>query len=123
MADSQIGSSLRAGALRHPITIDAPSTAPSSFGGSVSPTRWETVRTTRAAIEAAGKRKDRETAQAGQLISEVTHFVTVRWTPAAIRAGYRVVFGARYFTIELVENGLEQNRVLVLWCREVDGTQ
>jgi hypothetical protein len=38
-----------------------------------------------------------------------------------IEAGYRVVFSGRVFTVQYVENVYERNRVLLLYCVEVNG--
>jgi head-tail adaptor len=109
------------GELRHPIQIQSPGApAAGSMGASVSPSNWDVVRTTMAAIYTAG---GRETSQASQLVSEVSHVVKVRWTQDTLKAGYRVVFGSRYFAIAYIENVLERNRVLLLYCKEVDGAQ
>ena len=49
--------------------------------------------------------------------------VKVRWTTDVLKAGYQVVFGSRIFTVLYIENVLERNRVLQLYCKEVDGAQ
>jgi head-tail adaptor len=109
-----------AGELRHPITIKSPSSTPGPYGASVTPSSWTEVRQTWAAIYTAG---GRETSQASQLVSEVSHVVKVRWSPAVLKAGYQVAFGSRTFTVLYMENVLERNRVLLLYCKEVDGAQ
>lgn len=106
------------GELRHSVTIEQPSTAGDAFGQSVSPTAWVTVRATQAAIFTAG---GKETSDVAQLVSDVSHVVKVRWTSTVLKAGYRLLFGNRYFTISYVENVMERDRVLLLYCREVDG--
>jgi head-tail adaptor len=108
------------GELRHPISISQPSSTPGVYGASVTPSSWTLVRTTMAAIYIAG---GRETSQASQLVSEVSHVVKVRWTLDVLKAGYQVVFGSRTFTVLYIENVLERNRVLLLYCKEVDGAQ
>jgi SPP1 family predicted phage head-tail adaptor len=105
------------GELRHPISIQQPQYAAGSDGESITPSSWDDVRDANAAIYTAG---GRETSQASQIVSEVSHVVKVRWTPTLIRANYRVVYGSRYFTVQYVENVLERNRVLLLYCLEVD---
>lgn len=107
------------GELRHAVTVQSPQYGTAGARGeSITPSTWATVRTTRAAIYTAG---GRETSMASQIVSEVSHVVKLRWTPAVIKANDRVVFGARYFTVQYVENVLERNRVLLLYCIEVDG--
>jgi len=115
---SVINPSIAAGELVHQVTIVSPSTAGDSYGQSVVPTIWNPVRTARAAIATAG---GRETSAASQLVSDVSHVVTVRWTPDVIKAGFRVLFGSRVFTILYAENVAERNRVLLLYCQEIDG--
>ena len=106
------------GELRHAIVINAPSSTPGPDGASVTPSSWTPVRSTNAAIYTAG---GRETSQANQLVSECSHVVKVRWTPDVLKAGYQVAFGSRTFIVLYIENVLERNRVLLLYCKEVDG--
>jgi len=108
------------GELRHPITINSPSSTPGTYGASVTPSSWTLVRQTIAAIYTAG---GKETSQADQLVSECSHVVKVRWTADVLKAGYQVVFGTRTFTVLYIENVLERNRVLLLYAKEVDGAQ
>jgi head-tail adaptor len=108
-----------AGELRHAVMIEQPQPGSSdTFGQSIVPATWQTLRTCMAAIYTAG---GRETSMAAQLVSNVSHVVKVRWTPDVIKAGFRVVFGVRFFTVQYCENVLERNRVLLLYCLEVDG--
>lgn len=110
---------INAGELRHAIDIQQPNYATAgSRGQSVTPSSWTTVRSTRAAVYTAG---GRETSMASQIVSDVSHVVKIRWGSAVIKANYRVVFGGRTFTVQYVENVLERNRVLLLYCLEVDG--
>lgn len=107
-----------AGELRHAVIIQQPQAQTTdSFGNSVTPATWTTVRTAMAAIYTAG---GRETSMASQIVSEVSHVVKVRWTSDTIKANYRVQFGSRIFTVQYVENVLERNRVLLLYCLEVN---
>lgn len=109
---------IAAGELRHQIAIEQPEYAqPGRTGMSITPAAWQAVRNTRAAIYTAGSR---ETSMAAQVVSQVSHVVKVRWAPQAILANYRVVFGNRFFTVQYVENVAERNRVLLLYCLEVD---
>ena len=120
MLNSVVNPSIGAGELVHRIAIEQPETAAggSSFGLSITPSVWTTVRTTFAAIEPyAGA----ETSQPMQLIGEVSHVVRVRWTPVRIATGFRVVYGSRFFTVKYVLNPRERNRVLCLYCLEVNG--
>lgn len=109
---------LNPGELRHFVRIESPVYAAGPRGASVSPSSWEMVRTTWAAIYTAG---GRETSMASQIVSQVSHVVKIRWSQVVARANYRVVFGGRIFVVEYVENVLERNRVLLLYCNEVNG--
>lgn len=107
------------GELLHSVVIQAPSSTPDTFGQSVTPATWTAVLTTWAAIYTAG---GRETSMASQIVSDVSHVVKIRWSAAAtLKANQRVVFGVRTFTVQYVENVLERNRVLLLYCQEVNG--
>lgn len=117
LRQSILNPSIRAGELVHQVTIQAPVYAADARGKSVTPASWNVVRTARAAIYTAG---GRETSSAGQIVSDVSHVVKVHWTPDTIKANYQVAFGDRYFTVKFVENVLERNRVLLIYCREVD---
>jgi len=56
-------------------------------------------------------------------VSEVSHVVKIRWGSEVLKPGYQIVFGSRIFTVLYIENVLERNRVLLLYCKEVDGAQ
>ena len=112
------------GELKHKVQILAPGAAGDTFGQSVTPASWTEVREAPAAIyTVVGK----ETSQASQLISAVSHVVKVRWSPVTIKANYRVqqslwrTGGTKTYIVQWVENVLERDRVLLLYCLEVDG--
>lgn len=107
-----------AGELRHSVVIQAPVYAADANGMSLTPTSWTPVRTAMAAIYTAG---GRETSMAAQIVSQVSHTVKVRWTPDVIKANYQVIYCGRTFTVQFIENVLERNRVLLLYCLEVNG--
>jgi head-tail adaptor len=109
---------INSGQLRHEIAIQQPNDTPDTRGLSAVPASWTTVRTTLAEIYTAG---GRETSMASQIVADVSHVVKVRWTPVVIESGCQVVFGLRTFTVQYVENVYERNRVLLLYCREVNG--
>lgn len=104
------------GELRHSILIQSQNAAQSATG---SPQEsWQTFRSTYAAIYGIGSR---EVYRAGQLTSQVSHVVKVRWTADAYQAGQRVLFGSRIFKVQAIVNVSERNRVLMLHCLELDG--
>lgn len=106
-----------AGELRHSVTIEQPQYAADASGMAVTPSSYLAVRTTRAAVYTAG---GRETSMASQIVSEVSHVVKVRWSDVVIKSNYRLLYGDRYFTVQYVEDVGERNRVLLLYCLEVD---
>ncbi|WP_420239257.1 head-tail adaptor protein [Telmatobacter bradus] len=107
-----------AGELRHAVSVQSPVYAAGACGMSVTPTEWAPVRSAYAAIYTAG---GRETSMAAQIVSQVSHVVKLRWTADVIKANFCVIFGDRTFIVQYVENVLERNRVLLLYCLEVDG--
>ena len=109
---------VRPGELRRLVEIQAPVYAGDARGGSITPASWSAVCSANAAIYTAG---GRETSQASQIVSEVSHVVKIRWPGVIVKANYQVVFNGRIFTVKYVEDVLERNRVLLLYCLEVNG--
>ena len=106
-----------AGSLRHTILIQSPSTSHDSFGQTV--LTWTTVVTTRAAIKTVSAK---ELYQTGQLSSQVTHTITVRWPGILVQVapGMQVVYGPHTYKIQAIDNVDERNRVLKLMCLAID---
>jgi SPP1 family predicted phage head-tail adaptor len=102
--------------LRHNIQIQSQSTTRDDAGQQVD--NWPTVLTTRAKIEAVNKN---ERYQAGQLTSQVTHVITMRWPNVRVTAGMRVLFGSHVYTIQAPENVGERNIILQLLVLELNG--
>ena len=109
---------VRPGELRHLVQIQSPVYSSDARGGSITPSSWNSVCTANAAIYTAG---GRETSQAAQIVSEVSHVVKIRWPGVMIKANYQVLFGTRVFTVKFAEDVMERNRVLLIYCLEVDG--
>jgi len=103
------------GTLRHTIAIQSQSVTPDSFGQPQQ--RWTTVRTSKASIQALTLR---EIFQANQLTSQVTHLITVRWTPSVIRPGMRIAFGSRIFQSQAVNNLDERNLLVKMLALELN---
>lgn len=103
---------MRAGDLRHSITIERAAEAQDSFGATVR--TWSTVATVWAAIEPAG---GGEQVRGDQVEAEVTHRVRIRGGIAVLPKD-RVKFGARVLQIKSVQNVAERNIALVLDCAE-----
>ena len=88
---------MRAGLLRHRITLQAPMHQPGEWGGADA-TEWQDVATVWAAVEPIA---GREFFAAAQAQSEVTHRVRIRCR-SGVRADMRVSFGGRVLTIDAV---------------------
>lgn len=110
---------LDAGRLRQVVQLQAQTMTPDAETGEPSQA-WETVLETRAEIRTASSK---EAYQAQQFSAQVSHVVTIRWPGQSpvIRGGMRVQFGSRYFTLQYPDNVLERNRVLQLYCMEING--
>lgn len=108
-----------AGALRHAVTILAPSASADASGEPVQ--TWSTLMTTRASMRAL---TIREQVQDSQLVSQATHMILIRYVGNANRivSGQRVVrvLGGDVFLIQGVDNVLYRNRVLKLTCLIID---
>lgn len=103
---------MRAGALRHRITIERRTEAQSASG---MPTyTWATFKTANAEIKTTA---GREGLAAEQIVSESTHTVRMRYQPG-ILSDMRVKYHARTFEINHIDNVLEKDAELVLFCKE-----
>lgn len=103
---------MRAGDLRHRVTIQQLSALSDGMGG-VRET-WQDVATVWAAVEPM---EGRERYEAQQIQAELTHRVRLRYRPG-ITPKMRVVHKGRIFQIEAVINRAERNRELILLCAE-----
>jgi SPP1 family predicted phage head-tail adaptor len=106
---------VRAGELRHLITLQTPSTAAPDGDGGFTNT-WTDLATVWASIVPATAR-DLERVVAGTVQSSATHLVTIRYL-AGVTTKTRVVFGSRLFSVTGVQNTDERNISLVLVCQE-----
>lgn len=104
---------MKAGDLRHRITIQRLVLAPDEYGQPVE--YWQDVATCWAAVEPL---RGRELFVAQQAQSEVTTRVRLRYR-AGITPDMRVLFGARVLEILYVIDPEERHRELQLLCREV----
>lgn len=104
---------INAGELRQEIKICDADLNQDGSGGVVS-TNATPFATTRAKI---GTMVGKELEAAQQVVSEVTHKITIRYRPG-IFARQVVLYGDRFFTIEYVSNVNERNVKLELLCIE-----
>src|SRR5512142_498970 len=92
---------IQSGDLRNSVTIQAPSSTQDAYGQPTS--TWTTLLTTRASIQASTQR---ETTESGNLVSQVTHIIKIRYPGSDIRivSGQRVVADVRTYTIQAVDD-------------------
>lgn len=105
---------MRAGRLRHRVTIETPGGTSSAFG-EVAQT-WSTLATVWAAVEPT---TSRERVENEQTKTFTTHRVQIRYR-ANVTTAERVQFGSRTLNILSVINPNEQNATLELLCTEVE---
>ena len=108
---------LRAGQLTRRLTLQSLSTTLDSYGISV-PT-WTNVTTVWADIQPL---TGQERLSAAQLVSEVTHQLTVRYSSlladTRVVAGYRALYKGRIFNIHAALNEDESNVLVTLLASE-----
>lgn len=106
---------MRAGRLRHSVTIQQPSGSRDDHGQRA--TAWGNLATVWASINPISSR---ELIAVSQLQMDVTHKIILRYETmlASISHGWRIVFGTRAFDIQGVRNIDERNRTLELLCVE-----
>ena len=105
---------MRAGQLRHRITIDSKTAvSPSLNNIGEADTTWTTFHTCWASIKAAGRGKEQIAAEA--IESNVDTEIFLRYH-AGVLAGMRVLHGTQYYDIAWVDNKDERNQMLTLHC-------
>lgn len=109
---------LRAGDLRHLVSVQQRSTTLDSYGQQA--TLWTEVGQVYAQIEGLSMR---ELVAAKAVASEVTHQITVRyddslWADPRTAATLRIVYGSRYFDLHGAINEDERNRTVTLLASE-----
>ena len=103
---------MRAGNLRHRITIQAPTEASDGIGGMT--TTWSTFKTVWAAIWPL---KGAEYIATAQTTSEITHKVRIRYL-SGVTPKHRIKWGTKYIDIESVINPDERNIYYEMMCKE-----
>jgi len=104
---------MRAGDLRHRITLQQKTETRDSFGAVIE--TWNDVATLYASIEPL---RGKEFFDAQQVNAEVTIRIRIRYR-SGVTPNMRVLFGTRTFDIQSVINVDERNREMILMCREV----
>lgn len=108
---------MKAGSLKHRVTISAPTQVQSSADGSIGET-WTTLDTVWASIEPISTREQANRQQAA--LPEATHSVRIRYL-SGITSRCKVVYGSR--TLDIVGppmNVKEANAEMVLVCKEAE---
>lgn len=113
-----LGEEVRAGKLRHRITIQYKSSESPDSAGNPQPV-WADEATVWGSVEPLS---GREFFAAQQVNSEVTHRITMRYR-SGMDPEKRIKFGTRYFGILAVLNREERNISLELLCVEVPGVE
>lgn len=103
---------IRAGLLRHQVTLQRPRTSGDAFGEERA--EWEDVVELRAAITPVS---GTEQMAAAQLAATVTHQVTTRYWPG-ITPRMRLLYGQRVLNIVSVVDVDERRRELRMDCAE-----
>lgn len=105
---------MRAGTLRHSVTIQSKSESVSAHGEMTD--TWSTHATVYARINPARVREDVNT---DQVVPRITHEVTIR-SLSTVTPDMRILFGSRYLYIVGVKNADERNIMMMLDCEERD---
>ena len=112
---------IRAGALRHRVTIRSRSGSRGAYGSAT--TTWSDYHSCRASIRAL---RSREVQSDSQRQGEVTHEVTIRYKAGVIPA-MRMTFSdggtTRHFDIRGVRIPDQAHRIMFLDCAELDSDQ
>ena len=103
---------MRAGALKHKITIQEKTQTSDGMGGYTE--TWKELYTVWAAIWPVS---GREYIATGRKEGEVTHRIQIRYREG-IMPSHRVLYGSRVFDIRAVLNHEEKNKYLDLMCVE-----
>jgi len=104
---------MRAGRLRHRVTVQTPTGSASAFGEITN--AWSDVATVWAAVEPTNSTERMENEQAKTFTS---HRVLMRHR-SDVSTTERVKFGSRYLHVNSVINPNEQDQMLELLCTEV----
>jgi len=105
---------MRAGALRHRITIQEPTSSVGALGEKIK--SWADVSTIWAAIEPL---RGREFLEAHQIEAEITTRFIIRYK-SGLNTRMRIKFGIKYYKIESIINPDERNRYLEIMALETE---
>ncbi len=103
---------MKAGMLRHRVTIQQATETQNSYGEIVQ--AWTTVATVWASIEARGVR---ESFAASQQFATADHIITIRYR-SGVTAKMRIVYGSRVFDIQGAVDPDGRKRTLMIYAKE-----
>ena len=106
------------GLLRHRIEIQEQAVTKTSFGSKDQ--IWAGVRRPWASIELLGQQGPKEFYQGGQISAESTHVMVIRWCPLNTNAAMRVSFRNQIFKVNSVDNVMQVNQWIQLFCVVID---
>lgn len=105
---------MRAGLLRHRVTLQSPSATQNEYGEEV--ITWTDERTVYASIEPL---RGREYLEARAQTQELSHRIRMRYQPdKSLHPSWRISYGSRTFLIESVRNVMESDREWIVMVRE-----
>jgi len=103
---------MRAGKLRHQITLQRKSLTPDEYGGPVE--TWTDVGTVWASVEPL---QGRELTNAQTVNAETTTKITMRYV-SGVTAADRIVFGGRFYNLQSVIDPEMKHRELIILAFE-----
>jgi SPP1 family predicted phage head-tail adaptor len=114
--------SQQSGLFRFPITIQAPNSGERDAAGQPISGDWTTVLSCRAKIESTLTATYKSGTQAEAITSVATYLMTIRWPGSAIKItpDMRVVFNGDNYVINAINNSLQRNRYLQIFCMRID---
>ena len=106
--------SIEPGRLRHQIQIQSVSSTNDGFGQP--PQTWSTIDSSWAEVKTI---TERELYQSGELSSQLTHSIAMRWKATVVKAGMRILFGTQKFHVQAVVNVDERSTIRKFLCLEL----
>ena len=104
------------GSMRSLVTIQEPSSTGDAFGKEPNATTWNDVHTTWASIN---MQSQRQAFNGGQVTSDVTHAIVIRYTDKTIKGGMRVVFMGKYYAIHAASDPDGRRTTIKILAQEV----
>lgn len=107
---------MRAGNLKHRISLHSSTATANGFGEEAK--TWTSYASAWASIEPL---QGREIEYAKSIHAEAQFKITIRYNSvvAVVTPSHRVLFGSRIFEINAVQNVMENDRNITLYCKEI----